>query len=333
MKLYFKNFVLLCLILLQISLVAAEESECEMEAESDENKSLALRLKIGAIFAIVFASFVGVMIPIIGQSYPWLQPESNLFYILKAFAGGVLLAVGLIHILPESFERLGSPCLPEKPWHLFNFAGFIAMLSAILTLMVDSFATGYLNRPNPNLNRAVVGIPNNNNDQEALNAPQELNRYRVIAQVLELGIVIHSIIIGIATGTSQSPSTIRPLIAALSFHQFFEGIGLGGCIVQARLRLSSTAMMALFFTITTSLGIIIGIGIASSYNGNNVTTLIVEGVLDSAAAGILIYMALVDLLAADFMSEKVQNSRTLQIGVNISVLLGAAGMSIIAKWA
>lgn len=51
-------------------------------------------------------------------------------------------------------------------------------------------------------------------------------------QVLELGILVHSVIIGVSLGASQSSSTIRPLLAALSFHQFFEGIGLGGCIVQ-----------------------------------------------------------------------------------------------------
>jgi hypothetical protein len=49
---------------------------------------------------------------------------------------------------------------------------------------------------------------------------------------LELGIVVHSIIIGISLGASGSPETIKPLMAALSFHQFFEGLGLGGCITQ-----------------------------------------------------------------------------------------------------
>lgn len=50
--------------------------------------------------------------------------------------------------------------------------------------------------------------------------------------MLELGIVAHSVIIGISLGTSGNPQTIKPLIAALSFHQFFEGMGLGGCISQ-----------------------------------------------------------------------------------------------------
>jgi zinc transporter 1/2/3 len=49
---------------------------------------------------------------------------------------------------------------------------------------------------------------------------------------LELGIVVHSVIIGISLGASKDPSTIKPLVVALSFHQMFEGMGLGGCIVQ-----------------------------------------------------------------------------------------------------
>jgi zinc transporter 1/2/3 len=51
-------------------------------------------------------------------------------------------------------------------------------------------------------------------------------------KVLELGIIVHSVIIGMSVGASESTSTIRPLVAALTFHQFFEGLGLGGCIVQ-----------------------------------------------------------------------------------------------------
>jgi hypothetical protein len=52
--------------------------------------------------------------------------------------------------------------------------------------------------------------------------------------VLELGVVVHSLIIGMSLGASDFPSTVRPLVPALTFHQFFEGIGLGGCIVQVR---------------------------------------------------------------------------------------------------
>ncbi|KAK4342401.1 hypothetical protein RND71_038217 [Anisodus tanguticus] len=63
------------------------------------------------------------------------------------------------------------------------------------------------------------------------------------------------------------------------------------------------------------------------------TALIVEGILDSASAGILIYMALVDCLAADFMHPRMQGNVKLHLGANVSLLIGAGLMSLIAKWA
>lgn len=93
------------------------------------------------------------------------------------------------------------------------------------------------------------------------------------------------------------------------------------------------AMMATFFSLTTPVGIGIGIAISSVYKENSPAALIVQGTLNSASAGILIYMALVDLLAADFMDPRMQNNFRLQLGANVSLLLGAACMSLLAKWA
>lgn len=95
----------------------------------------------------------------------------------------------------------------------------------------------------------------------------------------------------------------------------------------------SMAKMILFFSLTTPLGIAIGFGVSSVYNENSPTALIVEGVLNSVAAGILIYMSLVDLLAEDFMNPRVQSKGKLQFGINVSLLIGAGLMSFLAKWA
>jgi zinc transporter 1/2/3 len=92
-------------------------------------------------------------------------------------------------------------------------------------------------------------------------------------------------------------------------------------------------MMSLFFSLTTPLGVVIGIGISSGYDENSPRALIVQGLLDAAAAGILNYMALVDLLAEDFMNPRVQNNGRLQVIINISLLVGTALMSILAAWA
>ncbi|KAL6620403.1 hypothetical protein ACP70R_035542 [Stipagrostis hirtigluma subsp. patula] len=337
-----------------LPLLAVADCDCEAGSEEDHDKAGALRLKIIAIFSILVAGAVGCAIPSLGRRFPALRPDTDLFFAVKAFAAGVILATAFVHILPDAFEKLGSPCL-DGPWQNFPFTGLIAMLAAIATLVVDTIATGYFQRAHARTATAVGDVEASSDhghgahghghghgvvkaiasSSMASNADggAQLVRHRVIAQVLELGIIVHSVIIGMSVGASESPSTIRPLVAALTFHQFFEGMGLGGCIVQAKFRLRSLVTMALFFALTTPVGVVIGIGISSSYDENSPRALIVEGVLNSAAAGILNYMALVDLLAEDFMNPRVQNNGKLQIIINVSLLLGVGLMSTLAIWA
>ncbi|BBG95089.1 Galactosyltransferase family protein [Prunus dulcis] len=145
--------------------------------------------------------------------------------------------------------------------------------------------------------------------------------------ILELGIVSHSVIIGLSLGVSQSPCTIRPLVAALSFHQFFEGFALGGCISQAQIKTLTATVMACFFAITTPLGIGVGTAISSFYNPYSPGALITEGILDSLSAGILVYMALVDLIAADFLSKRMSCNFRLQVVSYCCLFVGAGLIS------
>lgn len=91
--------------------------------------------------------------------------------------------------------------------------------------------------------------------------------------------------------------------------------------------------MALFFSVTTPAGVAFGIAISSVYDETSPTALVVQGLLEAAAAGILVYMALVDILAQEFMSARVQSRARLQLALNASLLLGAGLMSMLAIWA
>ncbi|KAI9198511.1 hypothetical protein LWI28_017205 [Acer negundo] len=331
------------------------QSECEVESNNScNNKAKALPLKIIAIVSILVTSMIGVSSPLLTRSIPALHPDRNLFVIVKAFAAGIILATGFMHVLPDSFDMLSSSCLSENPWHKFPFTGFVAMLSAIVTLMVDSLATSIYSKK---CNYGVV-IPEVERDQEmAVPAPpsfghghghghgvhqlqskagveaSQLMRYRVVAMVLELGIIVHSVVIGLSMGASNNTCTIKGLVAALCFHQMFEGMGLGGCILQAEYKLMKKLIMVFFFSVTTPFGIALGIVMSNIYKENSPSALITVGLLNASSAGLLIYMALVDLLAADFMGPKLQGSIKLQIKSYAAVLLGAGGMSLMAKWA
>lgn len=104
------------------------------------DKPRALTFKLIAIASILVTSVMGVSLPLFTRSLPALRPEKGLFVLVKAFASGVILATGYMHVLPDSFDCLRSECLPENPWRKFPFTTFVAMLSALVTLMLDSFA-------------------------------------------------------------------------------------------------------------------------------------------------------------------------------------------------
>ncbi|KAI4308614.1 hypothetical protein L6164_031670 [Bauhinia variegata] len=368
-----KLFSIIFLVIILFPVLVFVECTCD-EEEEGRNRTEALKYKIVAIASILVAGAIGVCVPMLGKKFPALSPERDIFFIIKAFAAGVILATGFIHVLPDAFESLTSPCLSDHPWGDFPFTGFVAMCTSMGSLMVDAFATMHFQKSHLKGQVEVAdeeNVPGHDGHAHVHThashghahgldtfGSSELLRHRVISQVLELGIVVHSVIIGISLGASESPETIKPLVAALSFHQFFEGMGLGSCIIQyrngdlthnqpnedglltgigqenwAKFKSKAFTIMALFFSLTTPVGIAIGLGIANIYNESSPTALIVEGIFNAASAGILIYMALVDLLAADFMSPRMQSNCRLQIGANAFLLLGAGFMSLIAKWA
>ncbi|CAH9097674.1 unnamed protein product [Cuscuta europaea] len=349
MKMFSARFFFILLMIPVLVVSAAED--CSGDSGYDgRDRVEASKFKAIAAIGILVAGILGVFFPNIGKKFPMFRTDSNMFFLVKAFAAGVILATGFIHVLPDAFETLGSPCLPEKPWSKFPFPAFVAMVAALCTMMVDLFATSYFrkaqldNKPkpvdeeSPAQPHAQVPIHTHATHGHAHGSVEpysgsDLTRRRVISLVLEIGIIVHSIIIGISLGASVDVDTIKPLLIALTFHQLFEGMGLGGCIAEAQYAARATILMAIFFCFTTPIGIAIGFGISGIYNENSPTALIVEGLLNSTSAGILIYMALVDLIAADFMSDRLQRNLKLQIGANISLLLGAGLMSLLAIWA
>ncbi|CAB4276953.1 unnamed protein product [Prunus armeniaca] len=80
---------------------------CEYE-DTKHNKEAALKYKLGSIASILVAGAVGVSLPLLGKKIPILRPKNDIFFMIKAFAAGVILATGFIHILPDAFDNLTS---------------------------------------------------------------------------------------------------------------------------------------------------------------------------------------------------------------------------------
>jgi zinc transporter 1/2/3 len=179
------------------------------------------------------------------------------------------------------------------------------------------------------------------------------------AFIMEIAIATHSIIIGVAFGAlgDDSLGTIRVLFAALSFHQFFEGIALGSSLVSARRALGGWMVVSfiVIFVLTTPVGIMIGMlavapeaaheeaseaahgralgGEAHGSESSSPNQLFAQGVLNALAAGNLIYIALVEMIAEDMSATHLAKRFSLKALMVAALVLGDLCMAILAIWA
>ncbi|EFW99932.1 plasma membrane low affinity zinc ion transporter [Grosmannia clavigera kw1407] len=154
--------------------------------------------------------------------------------------------------------------------------------------------------------------------------------------ILEFGIVFHSLFIGL---TLAGTDNLKILLIVIAFHQFFEGLGLGSRLAQAtwpsNWKTWSGPLMGLGFSLTTPIGIAIGLGVNKGLASNPAVAQLVNGVFDAISSGILVYTALVELMAHEFMFNPEMRDAELaaQLLAYGCVAVGVAIMAILAKWA
>ncbi|KAJ2723928.1 hypothetical protein GGI07_002306 [Coemansia sp. Benny D115] len=162
------------------------------------------------------------------------------------------------------------------------------------------------------------------------------HRHRVSTYILELGICLHSVIIGVTLSVTSGTS-FKTLLAAICFHQFCEGLALGSRIAQVEYKRNAflrAALNSAAFMLITPLGMVIGVGVRYSYQPNSPSSLISMGVLDSLSAGILLYTGLVNLLAEEFGTLEFRGYRaSKKIACFAACFIGAGVMALIGKWA
>jgi zinc transporter 1/2/3 len=180
------------------------------------------------------------------QGYIYFDRWTHLLFI--TVGTGVVLATSFVHMLPEAIERFGSPCLSEG-WHSYHaFGGVFCMIAAFVLQWIELAAMSHLDalKAKQQAHALVSGAPgklgadkavkvNNVEDTNGhsqdecmekghvhsagfLEDDHDMSVRSINTLLLELGIAIHSIIIGMTMGTS-SEETFVVLFIALIFHQ------------------------------------------------------------------------------------------------------------------
>ena len=118
---------------------------------------------------------------------------------------------------------------------------------------------------------------------------------------MEAGCIFHSVLIGLGLGvTVLARRQVLALTLALTFHQMLEGVSLGAIVAASRFPGRKAVGMVAAYAVTTPLGVLLGIAVASTYDADGTAARTVQGVLNGVSAGMLLYISLIQQLSEDF---------------------------------
>ncbi len=150
---------------------------------------------------------------------------------------------------------------------------------------------------------------------------------RISTYILLLGIISHSCIIGMTLGIS-SDAQFTSLLVALCFHQAFEGFSLSVKVLEVQGSKSKVYWLSALFILATPLASVTGI-LATNSHGLGKRREIIEGILDAASAGILLFVSMSSFSSSDFGHDGPKREKVIRF---VGLWFGASLMAILGKW-
>ncbi|KAL0069236.1 hypothetical protein AAF712_003599 [Marasmius tenuissimus] len=330
--------------------------DCSAHCTGIETGEYNKGLHIGAIFIMLVSSAIGVFTPLLFHKGV-ISNFRGFFFATKHFGTGVIICTALskgfsspgslflnhtfaVHLLYHSFIMFNNDCLAERLAY-DAVAPALALAALLVTFIIDYAVHRYIRKNTPAERQAVDQLKTKSKESHQSSSSVESGGLStkqdiVNVQLLEAGIIFHSIMIGVSLGATGGSEWI-PLLCAIVFHQMFEGLGLGSRIAELTFPAHGAWkkwVMGILFAIITPVGVAIGVGVHESYNPNSVSALAAIGVLNALSAGILLYTGIVEMLVNDFIHGELKHAKALKAGLAIAfILLGAFGMAVIGKWA
>ncbi|CEG44592.1 zinc (zn2)-iron (fe2) permease family [Plasmopara halstedii] len=325
----------------------AEETCCGCNTLDDNEYDM--EMQVGSVFIMFAVGAIGTMVPIISKKIPQCKSNSIIMEGISSFAYGVVLATGLIHMIMEGTEKLSDVCLGSIVEEYESLGLAFVLITLVVMHFIECESTvffgdhgsphhGHGHVHNEVIQDTVVpsdSILGEYPYQKSLDISNRSKlRRKVATLIFEAGVIFHSVIIGLNLGVTAA-SEFNTLLAALCFHQFFEGIAIGTSSLSSIDTTRKLLMVNFAFAITTPTGQIIGIAIRNSYSASSSTALWVQGILGCVAGGILLYTGLVELLTYNMTTNGQFLSRPLaeRYTLYICLWMGAGLMALIGKWA
>ncbi|KAI0060637.1 ZIP-like iron-zinc transporter [Artomyces pyxidatus] len=316
-------------------------------------------LRIASVFIIWAGSSFGALFPVLARRSSLVNVPHSVFDFAKYFGSGVIIATAFIHLLDPAIDELSSPCLGAA-WQEYPYALALALFSifAIFIIELLAFRIGTAKLKKLGITHDAhghgVGSVSAHGPEGASDAirevgktvdasdveNEEVDESAAAAQVigvaiLEFGVVLHSVLVGLTLAVDPG---FKVLFVVIVFHQLFEGLGIGSRLAYLRMPARYNWVpiaAALFYGLTTPIGIAVGLGVRTTYNPGSARASAVSGILDALSAGILIYTGLVELLAHEFLfSRDMREASNGKLAYALGCMCTGCGlMALLGKWA
>ena len=200
----------------------------------------------------------------------------------NAFAAGIFLGAGLIHMLPDAAD-----IWRELGWH-YPMAFVLATLAFILMLLFEHVLL-------PEAHHHVVHEPAGSTFEPLLEGGREgFGAYVVLA-----ALSLHSLLAGLALGAEDHFASALVIFLAIMAHKASAGFALGVSLVRSAMRTRRAWALLAVFAVSTPLGILLGALLNVVLDGRPEELL--EASFLALAAGTFVYVATFDILRDEFL--------------------------------
>lgn len=318
-------------------------------------------LRILSVLTIFTSSIVGSVGSYV-LSQKQLFTETFWKSLINLFSAGVISSLAVVHITNEVILELdeylefpvGACCVLfgllsmaifDNMSHSWNKQESLTQTTDIETPLNEIIENGncdhscirHCHQDEKNTDHDHTCITNLNS-KTLVNVVIETDKTKQVSVYLfEFACVFHSFIIGLSLGITDNNQSVKKLMIALCFHQFLEGISLGIVVGEAKMKFLKSLLITLGYSVTTPFAIIIGY-ILDNYSkvstDDDKIKVISTSSFQGVAGGMLLYIALFQLIAEEFSKESFQKTKSVLSKISLygSLLVGASSMCVMALW-
>lgn len=298
----------------------AEQELFEASVSSSTDTSVNIMRAVACV-SIFVVSITFATIPLVSKAF---QKSKVIVDIANSFAGGLFIALGLAHILPDSIEIFDDYYEENDITSDFPWPNVIALCSYVSILFLEKVIIGVSASLPHELSEEQQTQPQGQLAHEAhspdegqgLLAKEKAEKAEVAdhsmehegdksqyATILFVGLTLDGFFEGIAMGIQTDFLGIFNLFMAVILHKWAEALALGSAFFNTKTPKTRAMISILLFGTMPTVGIILGILITTL---NDIYT----GIADALVVGMLLYIATCEVIQEAFKS---QNNHNLKI--------------------